>query len=178
MAITLVRYAKYYHFNLEDGAGLAPTLFPANDDTHYVRSGYVHDMGNGNYIIEINPISDTDGGYLAQRFFDLYYSGAKQDEGENLDLGNFEFLTKEFTVNTDGATVNFSDLYLNWTLYDLGSNIALPALIPHPSVEFARVNMDAPGVVIENVTTTGFDISRITGWTHDDVLVQLLIKGG
>ena len=127
---------------------------------------------------DLTPIDDVDGGYLAQRFFDLYYSGAKKDEGENLDLGNFEFLTKEFIVNTDGDTVNFSDLYLDWTLYDLGSNIALPALIPHPSIEVARVNMDAPGVFIENVTTSGFDISRITGWTHDDVKVQLLIKGG
>lgn len=178
MPITLVRYSKYYHFCLEGGAGLNPTLFPADDNTHYVRSGFVHDIGLGNYIIEINPIDDADGGYLAQRFWDLYYSGAKKNEGENIDLGNFEFLTKEFIVNSDGGTVNFSDLYLDWTLYNLGSNIALPAIIPHPSVEFARVNMDAPGVFIENVTTSGFDISRITGWTHDDVKVQLLIKGG
>lgn len=178
MAITLHRYSKYYHFFLDGGAGLSPTLFPANDDTHYVRSGYVNDIGGGNYVVEVNPIDDTDGGYLAVRFFDLYYSGEKQDEGENIDLGNFELLTKEFTVNTDGDTVNYSDLYLDWTLYDLSENVSLPSVIPYPSVEIARINMDAPGVFIENVTTSGFDISRITGWTHDDVDIQLLIKGG
>jgi hypothetical protein len=182
--MTLVRYAKYKHFFLENGTGLNPTLYPADDNTHYVRSGFVHDIGQGNYIIEINPISDTDGGYLARRFWDLYYSGAKKDEGENIDLGDFEFLVgaqdnAPFEVSSDSLAINFSSLYLDWTLYGLSSNIAMPSLIPYPSVFVVGIYSDCTGIKIHegSITTTGFTVSRNAGWV-DNPKVKFLIKGG
>jgi len=192
MSITLVRYAKYKQIFLEGGEGLGLTLYPADDNTHYVRSGFVHDIyaesgqevDKGNYTIEINPIDDADGGYLARRFWDGYYSGAKKDSMENMDLGNFEFLVGGednlgFEVGSDDLTISFSELYLDWDLYGLSSNIAMPSLIPYPDVEVARICSDATGVQIhdESITTSGFTVSRLPGWTGA-IKVKFLIKGG
>jgi len=178
--MTLNRYAKYYHFCLESGAGLNPTLFPADDVTHYVRAGFVHDIGLGNYIIEVNPFDDTDGGYLMQRFMDGYYSGAKKDEMENIDLKPWVMITKEFIVGEDSLAITYPDLYLDWTLYGLIANKAFPAIIPQPSVGIHSINNDASGIFIHSgsVTTAGFTVSRKTGWEEDNVKVQFKIIGG
>jgi hypothetical protein len=188
--MALLKYTKKYHFKIGEETGKNPTLYPADNTTRYVRSPYVHDVYaetgkfKGNYWIEIDPIGDTDGGYLARRFWELYFDGAKQECGKYIDLGNFEFLVgaqdnDPFEVDSDSLAISYSNLYLDWDLYGLSSNIAMPSLIPYPDVEVVRICSDCTGIRIHDgsISTTGFTVSRNAGWVENPK-VKFLVKGG